>query len=260
MKLPAREIYELLLRQLKILHEMTSSCDEQLHHVKPHGALYNMSAANQFIAAVIGAFIGAPIVQRAPVRVVQAVVGVALLIAATLYAMSNLDLMPIGGTATALEPRLLWIAVAAHSPAPRSSARQSSRCGGGRPPGGGSLLACHGPAQVGAGRGLLLLDLTEVHLVHAPVVVQFLAFAVTGGIALVAVRPIAKRHLALPPLSRDGSDALVGRSALVTREVSATGGLVHLSGEDWTARPYDEHLVIPPGVRVAVEEAGYQLA
>ena len=87
----------------------------------------------------------------------------------------------------------------------------------------------------------------------APVVVQLLAFAVTGGIALVAIRPIAKRHLALPPLSRDGSDALIGRSALVTREVSATGGLVHLSGEDWSARAYDESLVIParhPGRRL----------
>ena len=88
----------------------------------------------------------------------------------------------------------------------------------------------------------------------APVVVQFLAFAVTGGVGLVAVRPIAKRHLALPPASRDGSDALIGRSAVVTREVTATGGLVHLSGEDWSARAYDEALVIPPGVRVDVYE------
>lgn len=86
----------------------------------------------------------------------------------------------------------------------------------------------------------------------APVSVQLLAFAVTGGFGLVAIRPIAKRHLALPPLSRDGSDALVGRVALVTREVSATGGLVHLSGEDWSARPFDEDLVIPAGVRVDV--------
>ncbi len=86
----------------------------------------------------------------------------------------------------------------------------------------------------------------------ASVPLQLLAFAGTAGFGLVAVRPVAKRHLALPPVSRDGSDALVGRSALVTREVSATGGLVHLSGEDWSARPYDEDLVIPPGVRVDV--------
>lgn len=86
----------------------------------------------------------------------------------------------------------------------------------------------------------------------ASVPIQLLAFAATGGVGLVAVRPVARRHLALPPVSRDCSDALVGRSALVTREVSATGGLVHLSGEDWSARPFEEDLVIPPGVRVDV--------
>ena len=86
----------------------------------------------------------------------------------------------------------------------------------------------------------------------APVSIQLLTFAVLGGVGLVAVRPIAKRHLALPPVSRDGSDALVGRTATVTHEVSANGGLVHLSGEDWSARAYDEDLVIPPGVRVEV--------
>jgi membrane protein implicated in regulation of membrane protease activity len=86
----------------------------------------------------------------------------------------------------------------------------------------------------------------------ASVPIQLLAFAVTGGVGLVAVRPVAKRHLALPPRSRDGSDALIGRSALVTREVTSTGGLVNLSGEEWSARPYDEDLVIPPGVRVDV--------
>lgn len=86
----------------------------------------------------------------------------------------------------------------------------------------------------------------------ATVPIQVLTFAALGGVGLLAIRPVAKRHLTLPPPSRDGSDALVGRSGLVTREVSATGGLVHLSGEDWTARPYDEYLVIPTGVRVDV--------
>ncbi len=88
----------------------------------------------------------------------------------------------------------------------------------------------------------------------ASVPIQLLVFALASGTGLVAVRPIAKRQLALPPASREGSYALVGRTALVTREVSATGGIVHLSGEDWSARPYDEDLVIPPGVRVDVFE------
>lgn len=88
----------------------------------------------------------------------------------------------------------------------------------------------------------------------ASVPVQLAAFGLTSAVGLLAVRPIARRHLELPPLSREGSDALVGRSALVTHEVSATGGLVHLAGEDWTARPYVEDLVIPAGVRVDVFE------
>jgi uncharacterized membrane protein YfcA len=65
-------------------------------------------------AAVLGALIGAPLVLRAPVALVQTIVGVALLIAACLYAMSNLDLMPVGGTATALPAAATAVAVAVH--------------------------------------------------------------------------------------------------------------------------------------------------
>lgn len=66
------------------------------------------------VASCAGAFIGAPIVQRSPVRLVQGVVGIALLIAATLYALSNLQLMPIGGDALSLEGTYFVIAIAAH--------------------------------------------------------------------------------------------------------------------------------------------------
>jgi uncharacterized membrane protein YfcA len=66
------------------------------------------------VAALVGALIGAPIVVRAHVRVVQGVVGVALLIAAGLYAMRNLDLMPEGGLATALPSPEMYIAIAVH--------------------------------------------------------------------------------------------------------------------------------------------------
>ena len=65
-------------------------------------------------AAVLGSLIGAPIVVRAPVRFVQGVVGVALLIAATLYAMRNRDLMPAGGLATALPSPDMYLAIGVH--------------------------------------------------------------------------------------------------------------------------------------------------
>lgn len=66
------------------------------------------------VAAVAGAVLGAPIVLRAPVRLIQGVVGIALLIAASLYAMSNLGLFPTGGDATSLEGAKLYIAIGAH--------------------------------------------------------------------------------------------------------------------------------------------------
>jgi uncharacterized membrane protein YfcA len=70
--------------------------------------------ASCIIAAVAGAVVGVPLVVRAPVQVVQGVVGVALLIAAGLYAMSNLNLMPIGGDATALPVMQMTVAIAVH--------------------------------------------------------------------------------------------------------------------------------------------------
>ncbi len=65
-------------------------------------------------AAVAGALVGAPIVVRVPVRVVQGFVGVALLVAAGLYAMTNLGLMPGGGEALSLPAGAFAIAVVAH--------------------------------------------------------------------------------------------------------------------------------------------------
>jgi uncharacterized membrane protein YfcA len=51
---------------------------------------------------------------RASVRLVQGIVGVALLIAAALYAMSNLDLFPIGGSASSLPTAQMIVAVSVH--------------------------------------------------------------------------------------------------------------------------------------------------
>jgi len=53
MNLPAKEIYDLIIRQLIIINEIVNSQDAMLHHVKPHGALYNMSARDPLIAGSI---------------------------------------------------------------------------------------------------------------------------------------------------------------------------------------------------------------
>lgn len=85
-------------------------------------------------------------------------------------------------------------------------------------------------------------------------VIQLLTFAGASLLGLLVIRPIALRHASRPALTRDGTDALVGRSATVLEEVTADHGLIKLSGEDWTARPLDEHLVIPAGATVDVME------
>lgn len=66
------------------------------------------------VAMVAGGLAGVPLAARAPVRAVRAIVGVALLVAAFFYALSNLGLMPVGGTATTLEQPYFAIAVAVH--------------------------------------------------------------------------------------------------------------------------------------------------
>lgn len=66
------------------------------------------------IALLMGGLMGAPLVARARVWVVQLVVAIALLIAALMYTLTNLDLMPGGGTAASLPPMLTIIAIAAN--------------------------------------------------------------------------------------------------------------------------------------------------
>lgn len=83
---------------------------------------------------------------------------------------------------------------------------------------------------------------------------QLVAFGVAAAAGLVIVRPVALRHMAQQPLTREGSDALIGKRAEVMQEVTATHGLIKLSGEEWSARALDESLVIPVGALVDVME------
>jgi uncharacterized membrane protein YfcA len=66
------------------------------------------------IALLMGGLLGAPLVMKTRVWLVQLVVAVALLLAAAMYAMTNLHLMPGGGTATSLPVELMVIAIVAN--------------------------------------------------------------------------------------------------------------------------------------------------
>ncbi|SMQ17762.1 Membrane protein implicated in regulation of membrane protease activity [Streptomyces sp. Ag82_O1-12] len=86
------------------------------------------------------------------------------------------------------------------------------------------------------------------------VVGQFVALGVAAAAGFVVVRPVALRQMTQQPLTRDGSDALIGKRAEVMQEVTATRGLIKLSGEEWSARTLDESHVIPVGALVDVME------
>lgn len=53
MHLPAYEIYQLVTDQLALLNKIVLRCGGKLHHVKPHGALYNMAAKDAPLARAI---------------------------------------------------------------------------------------------------------------------------------------------------------------------------------------------------------------
>jgi uncharacterized membrane protein YfcA len=63
-------------------------------------------------AAILGAWFGAGVVAGLPRRPIQIGMGIALLAAATFFAMTNLGLFPGGGEALGLHGTLFWVAVA----------------------------------------------------------------------------------------------------------------------------------------------------
>jgi len=63
------------------------------------------------IALLMGGLLGAPLVARTRVWIVQLVVGIALVLAATAYVMTNLHLFPGGGTESSLPLALMVAAI-----------------------------------------------------------------------------------------------------------------------------------------------------
>jgi membrane protein implicated in regulation of membrane protease activity len=105
------------------------------------------------------------------------------------------------------------------------------------------------PFAVGATVAMLL------ELAGAPGALTFAAFAVVTGASFAFLRPVARRHLNLPPQLRTGTAALVGRPGIVTERIANDEGVgtVKIDGEVWTARAYDD-AIIAEGARVQVIE------
>jgi len=71
-----------------------------------------LTLASLIAASVAGAWLGAGVVASWPRRTVQIGMGLALLAAATFFAMTNLGLFPAGGNTLGLGSPLLWLGIA----------------------------------------------------------------------------------------------------------------------------------------------------
>jgi membrane protein implicated in regulation of membrane protease activity len=83
---------------------------------------------------------------------------------------------------------------------------------------------------------------------------QSVAFAISSFAALAAAVALARRRSTTQAGYRSGTPALIDHPAVVVTEVDAQSGTVRIGGEVWSARAYDETLVLPVGTRVSVFE------
>lgn len=103
-----------------------------------------------------------------------------------------------------------------------------------------------GPLALSAGAAAL------TSLFGGGLALSLIVFILAAVASLAFLRPIARRHMRMPVLSRTGTDALVGRKAIVTRRIDAHGGRVRIGGEEWSARTYLDGQVVEEGTSVDV--------
>ena len=102
---------------------------------------------------------------------------------------------------------------------------------------------------VGALAGMATSGLTD------SVAVQLLVAVVASCAMLGVVRPGLARRLHGGPELVLGSAHLLGMQAVAAHEISAaTPSQIKIDGELWTARPFDDSVVIRPGETVEVLE------
>jgi membrane protein implicated in regulation of membrane protease activity len=85
---------------------------------------------------------------------------------------------------------------------------------------------------------------------------QLVVGLIAAAAMLIAIRPLLVRKLHHNHGQlKTGTAHVVGRSGVVVREISPDGGgSIRLAGELWTAKPFDGHSTIAPGIRVEVME------
>jgi len=92
-------------------------------------------------------------------------------------------------------------------------------------------------------------------LIGLPVAAQVIVAAGTSVAMIALLRPSLVTRMTGGPELRLGHGKLVGRQAIVVSDLSALSpGRIKVSGEIWSAEPYDESLTITAGETVEVFE------
>ncbi|MDX6373110.1 MAG: hypothetical protein QOD98_2098 [Nocardioidaceae bacterium] len=92
-------------------------------------------------------------------------------------------------------------------------------------------------------------------LLGAGIAVAAIAAAVASVACLTVVRPPLVKRLHTGPELSLGHGKLVGQQGMVTERITGLdAGRIKLGGEIWSAKPYDESLIIDPGSTVEVLE------
>lgn len=89
-------------------------------------------------------------------------------------------------------------------------------------------------------------------LLGAGAALQVLIFLAASAVVFAGLRPVARRHLVVPPQIRTGTASLVGGEAYVVEPVDEQRGCVRIGGETWSARAFLEGEAFAPGEKVHV--------
>lgn len=90
-------------------------------------------------------------------------------------------------------------------------------------------------------------------LLQAPIFIQVILFLVVSLVSLFFTRPIAVKYFNKDRV-KTNVESMVGRQAIVTGEIDnlQATGQVTVSGQEWSARSWDDRVKIPAGAVVVV--------
>lgn len=92
-------------------------------------------------------------------------------------------------------------------------------------------------------------------LITENIVIQGVVFLLTSLLSLVFTRPLVKK-LTKNEIQPTNADRYIGKEAIVTEEINNLYGTgsISISGISWTARSFEDSVIIPVETKVTVDE------